>query len=346
MVPFAGYEMPLNYGGGIVAEHKQCRAAAGLFDVSHMGQLRLDGADAVAGIETLVPGDIAALAPGRLRYTMLTNDAGGIRDDLMIGRAADHLSLVVNAACKAADLAYIAAALPTGVTIRSLDDRSLLALQGPKAADVMGRIAPAADALTFMSAAAMPVDGIDCTVARAGYTGEDGFEISVPAEHAVELAERLLDQPDVGPVGLGARDSLRLEAGLCLYGHDLDETTSPIEAGLAWTISKRRRAAGGYPGAERIAQELADGPARRRIGLRPAGRAMAREGAAIRNPDGAEIGVVTSGGFGPSAGAPVAMGYVGAAPAPGAGLQVDVRGKPHDATVAAMPFVPHRYHKS
>jgi aminomethyltransferase len=347
MVPFAGYDMPVQYPDGILKEHLHCRASAGLFDVSHMGQARIDGAAAVAALEALVPGDLAALAPGRMRYTMFTDDSAGILDDLMVAAREDGgLVVVLNAACKAADMAHLAAGLAAGARATLIDDRALLALQGPKAVGVMARLAPGAENLKFMSAAGIAVAGIDCSVSRSGYTGEDGYEISVPADRAEDLARKLLAEPEVAPIGLGARDTLRLEAGLCLYGHDIDTTTTPVEAGLAWTISKRRRAEGGFPGAARIQRELAEGPPRKRVGIRPEGRAPARDGTAIADSAGHAVGTITSGGFSPSLAAPIAMGYVAsAAAAPGTALSLDVRGRSLAARVADLPFVPHRYHK-
>jgi aminomethyltransferase len=354
MVPFAGYDMPVQYPSGILAEHAQTRRSAGLFDVSHMGQavLRADSHEAVAAaLETLVPADIRSLAPGRQRYTQFLNAEGGILDDLMVTRPEDpgedgRLILVVNAARKDADFAHLRERLAGRAELSVAADRALLALQGPEASAVLAAHSPAAAALPFMGAGRTTFGGIDVLVSRSGYTGEDGFEISVPNEHAAELWSRLLDDPRVGPVGLGARDSLRLEAGLCLYGHDIDETTTPIEAGLAWSIQKRRRSEGGFPGAERIQRELAEGPRRRRVGLLPEGRAPVREGAAIKAADGRPVGRVTSGGFGPTAGRPVAMGLVEAShAAPGTTLLFDLRGKDVGGAVAALPFVPHRYHR-
>jgi aminomethyltransferase len=347
MVPFAGYDMPVQYPAGILKEHLHCRAGAGLFDVSHMGQTRIDGAVAVAAFEALVPGDIAALAPGRMRYTMFTNDNAGIFDDLMVTARGDGgLLVVLNAACKADDMVHLESGLGGGARATLMDGRALLALQGPKAVDVMRRLAPGADAMKFMSAAEISVAGIACFVSRSGYTGEDGYEISVASSEAETLARKLLAEPEVAPIGLGARDTLRLEAGLCLYGHDIDTTTTPIEAGLAWTISKRRRAEGGFPGAARIRKELAEGPARQRVGIRPEGRAPARDGTAIADAAGKAVGTITSGGFSPSLGAPVAMGYVASAVAvPGTALSLDVRGRRLAARVADLPFVPHRYHR-
>jgi len=338
MVPFAGYLMPVQFPLGILGEHRHTRAKAGLFDVSHMGQLRIDGAGAAERMETVVPGDIAGLAPGRTRYTQFTNAEGGILDDLMVTNAGDHLFVVVNAACKQADTAHLRTVFGDAVT--TLGDRALLALQGPSAEAVLSALAPEAAAMSFMSFRVLDVAGVPCFVTRSGYTGEDGYEISAPADAARSLAERLLAHPDVEPVGLGARDSLRLEAGLCLYGHDIDTTTSPVEAALTWSIGKRRREQGGFPGAERIQAELANGPARRRIGLKPEGRAPAREGTDITDLDGRPVGRVTSGGFGPTVDGPVAMGYVETALASeGTELRLVVRGKPLPARVARLPFV-------
>lgn len=342
MVPFAGYEMPVQYPAGVKAEHLHTRAKAGLFDVSHMGQVRLDGADAAAALEALVPGDIQGLADGQMRYTMFTNEAGGILDDLMVCRVDGALLVVVNAACKAADVAHMKSRLACPVTV--LEDRALLALQGPAAENVMARLAPEAADLTFLTGAPMGVAGIPCFVTRSGYTGEDGYEISVPADDAEMLARALLADPTVMPIGLGARDSLRLEAGLCLYGHDIDTGTTPVEAGLSWSIGKRRRAEGGFPGAAAIQKQLAEGAPRLRVGIRPDGKAPAREGTEIVAPDGTPLGSITSGGFGPSVDGPIAMGYVARSHAAvGTEINVVVRGKPLPARVAKMPFVPNGY---
>ncbi len=346
MVPFAGYEMPLQYPAGILAEHRHCRAQAALFDVSHMGQLRIRGEDPATALERLVPADIRGLAVGRNRYTMFTNEAGGILDDLIAGREEDGLFLVVNAARKAADLAHMKAALEPACRVEPVEDRALLALQGPRAAAVLARLEPAVDMLRFMQSGWFELGGVRCRVARSGYTGEDGFEISVPAAAAVELARDLLAAPEVAPAGLGARDSLRLEAGLCLYGHDIDERTTPVEAGLAWTIGRRRREEGGFPGAGTILRQLREGAPRCLVGLRPEGRAPAREGTEIRVPGGEAIGRVTSGGFGPTVGGPVAMGYVDAAHRePGTRLELLLRGRAVAAEVVRLPFVPHRYRR-
>ena len=348
MVPFAGYEMPVSYSAGIVAEHRQCRDAAALFDVSHMGQLRLVGGDAAAALETLVPVDIVGLAESKQRYALFTNDAGGILDDLMVTRRADHLFLVVNAGCKVADLDHLRAEIGGRCAIEPMPDRALLALQGPAAAAVMARLAPALAKLTFMSGASASIAGIDCFATRSGYTGEDGFEISVAGDNADALARALLAAPEVKPAGLGARDTLRLEAGLCLYGHDIDASTTPIEAALSWAIQKVRRPggarAGGYPGAATIERQLASGTARKRVGLIGLDRAPVREGAAIVDYGGGAIGRVTSGTVGPSVGKPVALAYVPSAlAAPGTALEADVRGKRQPMQVATLPFTPHRY---
>jgi aminomethyltransferase len=345
MVPFAGYEMPVQYPSGILDEHLQTRSQAGLFDVSHMGQLRIAGGDPVRALEALVPGDLLALASLRMRYTLLLNEEGGILDDLMATRIEDGLFVVVNAARKEADLAHLRARLARSTTVELLEDRALLALQGPTAAAVLFRFDEGLARLGFMTAMETALAGCKCLVTRSGYTGEDGFEISLPEAGAAALAEMLLTQPEVRPVGLGARDSLRLEAGLCLYGHDIDETTTPVEAALAWTIGKRRRAEGGFPGAALVLRQLAEGPARSRVGIRPDGRAPAREDTPIVDTDGKSIGQVTSGGFGPSVGGPIAMGYVGRRHAvDGTPLALLVRGTARPARVVRLPFVPHRYH--
>jgi aminomethyltransferase len=348
MVPFAGYDMPVSYPPGILAEHRHCREAAALFDVSHMGQLRLVGDDAAAALETLVPVDIVGLAEGKQRYALFTNDAGGIRDDLMVTRRADHLFLIVNAACKGDDIAHLRATIASRCTIEPMPDRALLALQGPQAAAVIGRLAPTLTRLTFMSGAEAKIAGIACFATRSGYTGEDGFEISVAAGDAEALARALLAEPEIKPVGLGARDTLRLEAGLCLYGHDIDTTTTPVEAALTWAIQKVRRPggarAGGYPGAAVIERQLAQGAARRRAGLVGLERAPVREGAAIVDAAGVAIGRVTSGTVGPSVGQPVALAYVPtASAAPGTLLDAEVRGKRQPMRIATLPFAPHHY---
>ena len=356
MVPFAGYAMPVQYPAGLMAEHRQCRESAALFDVSHMGQLRLEGDDAAAALETLVPVDVVGLGPGRQRYAFFTNEAGGLLDDLMIVRPppADaaagfgELFLVVNAGCKADDIAHLQRHIGGRCRVVPMPERALLALQGPKAVDALARLNPAVAGLVFMSGGRFELAGIACFVTRSGYTGEDGFEISVPEVRAVELARALLAQPEVGPAGLGARDTLRLEAGLCLYGHDIDATTSPIEAGLQWAIQKVRRAggarAGGYPGAAVVDRHLAEGPPRRRVGLLGTERVPVREGTPVFDEAGHPAGTVCSGTLGPSVNRCIAMAYVPAAlAAPGTALQAEVRGRRVPMTVAAMPFNPHRY---
>jgi aminomethyltransferase len=346
MVPFAGYEMPVQYPSGIIAEHSHTRVAAGLFDVSHMGQVRISGKDPAAALERLVPADIVGLAPFRQRYTQFTNEAGGILDDLMVSRWGDDLFVVVNAACKADDIAHLKSCLEERARVDPLEDRALVALQGPAAADVLARLAPACRTQKFMSLAACTLDGVSCLVTRSGYTGEDGFEISVPVDAAGKLAARLLSEREVKPIGLGARDSLRLEAGLCLYGHDIDRTTTPVEAGLTWSIGKRRRMEGGFPGASVVRNQLDSGIAKKRVGILPEGKAPAREGTEITDASGRKIGTVTSGGFGPTINGPIAMGYVEtAAGKDGTPLNLTVRGTPRAARVAAMPFVAHRYYR-
>ena len=344
MVNFAGYDMPVQYPSGILAEHLWTRQHAGLFDVSHMGQLSIEGRGAAAALERLVPGDIQALKTGRMRYTMLTNARGGILDDLMVTKEEDGLFLVVNAACKQADIAHMRAHLPHDCALVEHPEHALLALQGPEAAQVMADLAPDAPKLGFMAGGDVTVADLRCFVTRSGYTGEDGFEISVPANQAAALAERLLQHPSVKPIGLGARDSLRLEAGLCLYGHDIDETTTPVEADLVWTISPRRRSEGGFPGDAVVKKQLAEGVAKKRVGIAPQEKAPAREHTKILDRSGAEIGEITSGGFGPSLGAPVAMGYVAVSAAEtGTNLQLVVREQKRPALVASLPFIPHRY---
>jgi aminomethyltransferase len=354
MVPFAGYEMAVQFRDGIIKEHQHTRNAAGLFDVSHMGQVRLSGGSggdsAAAALERLVPVDVMGLAEGRQRYALFTNDHGGILDDLMVTNAGDHLFLVVNGACKDQDLAHVRQHLSADCTIEPLPEHALLALQGPQAAAVLTRLAPAVAELVFMTAARVEIDGASCFVARSGYTGEDGFEISVPAAQAEALARRLLAEPEVAPIGLGARDSLRLEAGLCLYGHDIDTQTTPVEANLTWALSKARRRdgarPGGYLGAEAVMAQLENGATRRRVGIRPEGRAPLREGVELIDGDGRPIGRITSGGFGPTFGAPVAMGYVETAQAqPGTRFGAMLRGKVQPVEVVKLPFVPQRYYR-
>jgi aminomethyltransferase len=347
MVPFAGYLMPVQYPDGVMKEHLHTRAAAGLFDVSHMGQVILRPKAGMEELklafEALMPVDVLGLAEGRQRYGLFTNDQGGILDDLMFTNRGDHLYVVVNAACKAADIAHMTAGMP-GVSVEPVTDRALLALQGPGAAAALEAVEPGVAAMRFMD---HRIFG-DIWVSRSGYTGEDGFEISIPKAQADAFARRLLDQPGVAPIGLGARDSLRLEAGLCLYGHDIDTTTSPVEANLTWAIQKARRTGGaregGFPGAARILRELAEGPERLRVGLRPEGRAPMREGVELFAGDGTPVGRVTSGGFGPSVNAPIAMGYVARAHATlGTQLMGEVRGKRQPVTVTGMPFQPTTY---
>ena len=352
MVPFAGYELPVHYTPGILKEHLHTREKAGLFDVSHMGQRVLVGPSHAAtakALEAITPGDIAGLGPGRMRYTMLLTDEGGIVDDLMVTRTSDPkfdgvIGLVFNGARKHVDDDFVRARLPGDVRLIAADDRALLALQGPAAEGVMARHCPQAASLTFMAAATASIDGIACGVSRSGYTGEDGYEISVAGTDSERVARALLAEPEVMPIGLGARDSLRLEAGLCLYGHDIDETTDPVEAALTWAIGKRRKMDKDFPAAGKIMDELFEGAARKRVGILPTGRAPAREGTEIADKAGRIVGHITSGGFGPTLNAPLAMGYVETAfAADGTEVDLFVRGKPMPARVAPMPFVPHRY---
>lgn len=352
MVPFAGYDMPVQYPLGVMKEHRHTRTQAGLFDVSHMGQIRLTGADAAKALETLVPVDIIDLPVGMQRYALFTNEQGGILDDLMVANLGNEtLLLVVNAACKDQDLAHVQKHLGNRCCIEPLfEERALLALQGPAAVTVLARLAPQVAQMTFMQFASVTLLGIACYVSRSGYTGEDGFEISVPSADAEHLARTLLAEPEVEPIGLGARDSLRLEAGLCLYGHDMDSDTSPIEASLLWAISKTRRAegsrAGGFPGAEAIFAQHREGVMRKRVGLLPQARTPVREGAQIIDAQGVEVGRVCSGGFGPTLDAPVAMGFVETTAAViDNELHAIVRGKPVPLKVAKMPFVPQRYYR-
>lgn len=344
LVDFAGWSLPVHYAAGIMAEHRHCRSAAALFDVSHMAQVLIHGDGAAAAFERLVPGDIVGLDQGRLRYTVLTDERGGVLDDLIAGPVPEGLLVVANAARREADLAHMRTALEPAHRVEELTGRALLAVQGPAAAAVVARLCPAARELAFMQTATADLAGVPCRIARSGYTGEDGFEIALAAEDAVALARRLLAEPEVLPAGLGARDSLRLEAGLCLYGHELTPETTPVEAGLAWTVAKRRRRAADFPGAEVILGQLRDGPPRRLVGIRPEGRAPAREGTEIQDRRGAWIGEVTSGGFGPTVGGPVALGYVAAGHAATA-VRLAIRGKPHPAEVVDLPFVPHRYQR-
>ena len=349
MVPFAGYEMPVQYPSGILKEHLHTREKAGLFDVSHMGQAFLDGADPAVALEKLTPADACGLKEGMQRYGLLLNDQGTIKDDFMFSRlVGEHaLYLVVNAGTKEGDFEYITERLKGVANLTPKPERALLALQGPMAGQVLERLSPGIDRLTFMKVVRADVAGAPAIISRSGYTGEDGFEISVEGSDADRVARALLLQPEVLPIGLGARDSLRLEAGLCLYGHDIDETTNPVEANLIWAIGKRRKMEKNFPAAEKIIDALFDGTARKRVGIRPDGKAPAREGTEVADKTGRIIGKITSGGFGPSVNGPVAMGYVEAAfAADGTEIDLLVRGKAMPARVAPMPFAPHRYKRS
>ncbi|SCK59511.1 aminomethyltransferase [Variovorax sp. HW608] len=362
MVPFAGYSMPVQYPGGLMAEHKHTREAAGLFDISHMGQLRLVGPDAAAAFETLMPVDVAGLAPGKQRYGLLLNDDGGILDDLMFfNEGQDSWFVVVNGACKQADIAHISAKIGKRCQVIPMPDHALLALQGPQAASTLARLSPGIEQFVFMTGGAVRIGGIAAFATRSGYTGEDGFEISVAAADAERLARLLLAQPEVKPIGLGARNSLRLEAGLCLYGNDIDETTTPVEAALGWAMQKVRRTGGaregGFPGAAKILAQLtaSNGTAghldhhtlvRKRVGLVALERIPVRDGTLLESFEGAAIGHVTSGLLGPTVDRPIAMGYVALAYAePGTRIQAIVRGKPVPMEVSTMPFVPARYYR-
>ncbi|TXC74137.1 glycine cleavage system aminomethyltransferase GcvT [Sphingorhabdus soli] len=343
MVEFAGYYMPIQYDG-IIAEHLWTRTSAGLFDVSHMGQLLISGDNVAAALETLVPGDISALKPGRTRYSLLLDEHGGILDDLMITNVDPDWYLVVNGATKWDDIAHLRENLADEITLNHQEDRALLALQGPKAVDALARILPGVEAMVFMQSATFDWNGHTLGVGRQGYTGEDGFEISLPGEIAADFADALVAQPEVRPVGLGARDSLRLEAGLPLYGHDIDTETTPIAADLGFAISKRRREEGGFPGAERILMEREQGAILKRVGLTVEGRQPVREGGLVLDDEGDEIGRVTSGGFSPSLEVPIAMAYVPTAMAEaGTRITLSQRGKIFHGIVTAMPFVPHNY---
>ena len=363
MVPFAGYHMPVQYDG-IIAEHLWCREHAGLFDVSHMGQLVFTGEGVDAVLEAMLPGDVQGLAEGRMRYSLLLGEAGGILDDLMVTRlptanpfgtadadqsdaAGQAFYMVVNGATKYDDIGHIIEHLPDNVTMNLADEQALLALQGPKAVDALSRLIPGIERLVFMTAGAFTWGAASLWISRSGYTGEDGFEISLPAEHAAAFADALVAEPEVKPIGLGARDSLRLEAGLPLYGHDLDPDTTLVMADLGFALAKRRREARDFPGADRVLLEREQGPAAKRVGLIVAGRQPVREGAAVIDDDGSEVGRVTSGGFAPSLGQPIAMAYVPLALAtPGARVTLAQRGKVHHATVTPLPFIPHRYVRS
>lgn len=344
MVEFAGYMMPVQYEG-IMAEHLWTRESAGLFDVSHMGQLYISGEGVEAALEAALPIDLSTLKAGSVRYSLLLDENGGILDDLMVTRWESGFYLVVNGATKWDDIGTLREYLPDDITLNHLDENALLALQGPKAAEALERHAPGVSALTFMKGDAFKLGGVDAWISRSGYTGEDGFEIAIPGESAAMIAGLLCGEPEVKPIGLGARDSLRLEAGLPLYGHDMDPERGPVDAGLAFGINKRRRLEGGFPGSERVQQDFAEGTAQKRIGLKLDGRQAAREGAKVFHGE-QEVGVVTSGGFSPSLQHPIAMAYVDAAvAADGTALSIELRGKKLDATVAAMPFVPNRYHR-
>jgi aminomethyltransferase len=344
MVPFAGYWMPVQYEG-IMAEHLWVRESAGLFDVSHMGQLMITGEGAAAAMEALMPGDFAALKPAHIRYSLLLAENGGILDDLMVTNLGDEgFYVVVNGATKWDDIAHLREHLPDAIGLNHLDEQALLALQGPKAVDALARVVPGVEQLGFMQGSGYLWRGEQIGISRSGYTGEDGFEITLPAHLAEAMADALTDEPEVKPIGLGARDSLRLEAGLPLYGHDLDPETTPVMADLGFALSKRRREEGGFPGHARIMAERADGPIQKRVGLLVEGRQPVREGAMVVDGEGNEVGRVTSGGFAPSVGAPIAMAYVPAAlAAPGTQITLAQRGKLHTATVTPMPFIPHRY---
>jgi aminomethyltransferase len=348
MVPFAGYEMPVSYPAGILGEHRHCRSAAALFDVSHMGQVRLLGTDAAKALESLMPVDVQGLAVGKQRYGFFTNAAGGILDDLMITRRDDDLLLIVNAACKQADIQHLVTHIGHRCTVQPLPERALLALQGPKAVDALAQLNADVRRLTFMTGMHVTLAGADCFVTRSGYTGEDGFEISVPAERAEALARALLASDVVQPAGLGARDTLRLEAGMCLYGHDISDTTTPVEAGLTWAIQKVRRTggerAGGYPGADVIDGQLGRGTTNKRVGLLGLERVPVREGAPIVDAKGHKLGIVTSGTLSPTVNQPIAMAYLAANHAlPNHEVYAEVRGKPQPMRVTTLPFTPHRY---
>jgi aminomethyltransferase len=345
MVPFAGYHMPVQYEG-IIAEHVWTRENAGLFDVSHMGQLLVHGTDVDAALETVLPGELKMLGDMKLRYSLLLDDHGGIIDDLMATRRGTDFYVVVNGATKHSDIAVLESALPRDVVVDHMKEQALLALQGPRAVEVLEKLVPGVSELSFMEGGAFRLEGQPAWISRSGYTGEDGFEISIPATAAAAVADALLADDAVKPVGLGARDSLRLEAGLPLYGHDIDRDTTPVMAGLTFAIQKRRRAEGGFPGAMRILAEIENGPPQRRVGFEVDGRQPVREGALVLDAEGNEVGRVTSGGFSPSLQRPIAMGYVASHLAEvGTALKLEQRSKLFDARVAAMPFVPHRYHR-
>ncbi|SDD40758.1 glycine cleavage system aminomethyltransferase GcvT [Ruegeria marina] len=343
MVDFAGWEMPVQYPAGIMTEHRHCREKAALFDVSHMGQVILRGEDIGAKLEKLCPQVFTTLPVGKARYAFFTNEAGGIMDDLIVSNAGDYFFVVVNAALRHQDIPHMAAHLD-GVEVTEIFDRALVAVQGPSAEDVVGSLCPAARDLKFMETTLGEIDGVECRISRLGYTGEDGYEISIPETEAIRLSKLFLAHPDCEPAGLGARDSLRLEAGLCLYGNDIDQSTSPVEASLLWAIQKRRREEGGFPGADRILKEIAEGAPRKLVGIQPEGRAPARQHVEIQSFEGNTIGEITSGGFGPTVGGPVAMGYVSAGHGtPGEKVNLIIRGKAQPAEIVALPFVPQNY---
>ena len=348
LVAFSGYEMPVQYASGIIAEHNHTRTQAGLFDISHMGQIRVAGDAAGAGLEALIPTKLMDLPPFRQRYSVLTNNTGGIIDDLMVTNAGNHFFLVVNASCKQADFDYLKSRLGGQCELVELNNKALLALQGPMAVSVLARLAPGVDTMPFMSAKMIQIQSVECLISRCGYTGEDGYEISLPADLAECIARLLLDQPEVAPVGLGARDSLRLEAGLCLHGHDIDATTTLVEAGLSWVLAPEYRSGAEanpkFPGAAKIMAQYKQGPGRIRVGLKPQGRAPVREGTVILDENNEALGRVTSGGFGATVKGPIAMGYVDAARSEvGETLSVMLRNKVYPVTVTGLPFVEHRY---
>ncbi|RBW58367.1 glycine cleavage system aminomethyltransferase GcvT, partial [Ruegeria sp. A3M17] len=343
LVDFAGWEMPVQYPLGIMVEHKQCREKAALFDVSHMGQVILRGENVGEKLEALCPQAYATLKPGKARYGFFTNADGGIMDDLIVSNAGDYYFVVVNAALRHQDIPHMRDNLD-GVEVIEIFDRALVAVQGPAAENVVGELCPAARDLKFMETIEAPINGVDCRISRLGYTGEDGYEISIPEDKAIEVSKAFLAHEDCEAAGLGARDSLRLEAGLCLYGNDIDQSTSPIEASLAWAIQKRRKEEGGFPGAERVQKELAEGPAKKLVGIKPDGRAPARQGVEIQCSNGNTIGQITSGVFGPTVGGPVAMGYVSKGHGePGEAVNLIIRGKPQPAQIVALPFVKQNY---
>lgn len=343
MVDFAGWEMPVQYPMGIMGEHAQCREKAALFDVSHMGQVLIKGDGALQALEALVPAALASLPEGKARYTFFTNDDGGIMDDLIVSNAGSYVFVVVNASMRHQDIPHMAKHLD-GITVTEIFDRALVAVQGPKAVDVVAPLCPAAADMKFMETIMADIMGATCRVSRLGYTGEDGYEISMPADRAEEITRAFLAHEDCAPAGLGARDSLRLEAGLCLYGNDIDNSTSPIEANLIWAIQKRRREEGGFPGAARIQHEIAEGPSRKLVGIKPQGRAPARQGVEVQDMSGNSIGAITSGGFGPTVGGPVAMGYVSTGhDAPGTTVNLMIRGKAQPADIVSLPFVQQNY---